>query len=101
MSGVRDLRTVVRRSCALLLLVVGEVGDLGPEAAAAVEAMCASSSSRRVLRAEIVAGVTVLRSEDVSEGGRLRWRKRVRAWTSFTRWERGRSSDARRKMVRL
>lgn len=66
-----------------------------------VEAMWVSSSSRREVSAERVCGVRVPRSLSAVVGEAMRWRWRVRAWMSFIRWDKGRSSEARRKIVRL
>ena len=99
MSGVRDLRTWAVRSWVWVGVEGGRlplgVGLVG------VEAMWASRSSRREVSAESVWGVSVLRSLSAAVGEAMRWRWRVRAWMSFMRWDNGRSSEARRKMVRL
>lgn len=65
--------------------------------AVAVSATWASSSSRRFVRSCRVVGVTIGSVEDDT----MRWRCRVRFWISLRRWATGRTSEARRKIVRL
>ena len=99
MSGVRDLRTWAVRSWVWVEVDRGRL-PLGV-GLVDVEAMWASISSRREVNAESVCGLSVLRSLSAVVGEAMRWRWRVRAWMSFMRWDKGRSSEARRKMVRL
>lgn len=65
--------------------------------AVAVSATWASSSSRRLTRSWRVVGVMIGSVADDT----MRWRWRVRFRISLRRWETGRTSEARRKMVRL
>ena len=75
-----------------------EVLPLAVVVVVVVSAMWDSSSARRVERSVRV---------EADWGGRcgleatVRWRWRVRVWIILMRWDRGRTSDARRKMVRL
>ena len=66
--------------------------------AVVVSAMWDSSSARRVERSVRVETDWRGRCGFVAT---VRWRWRVRVWIILMRWDRGRTSDARRKMVRL
>ena len=64
--------------------------------AVAVSATWVSSSSRRFVRScRVVGGIGSV------EDDAMRWRWRVRLWISLRMWAIGRTSEARRKIVRL
>lgn len=64
--------------------------------AVAVSATWVSSSSRRFVRScRVVGGIGSV------EDDTMRWRWRVRFWISLRKWAIGRTSEARRKIVRL
>lgn len=83
------------------MILVGFVLEEGLLGWSSVEValMCASRSSRRLVRERRLG---VLIGVASSSGGLMeRWRKRVLAWIILMRWDTGRISEASRNIVRL